>query len=138
MSKFVKQVFLATLMLFGSSSNVNPLKCVSINNQECKVRSEIVNVNNNEPLFFPFSIKTSKYSGSCNNISDFYAKLCVPNIIKTSNIKVFNLMSRTKETKQIEWYENCKCKCKLDVSVCNDDAADDAGVKINAAVNARN
>ena len=51
-------------------SSVNPLKCVSINNQECKIRSEIVKVNSNEPIFYPFSIRTSKCSGSCNNIND--------------------------------------------------------------------
>ena len=63
-------------MFFGFNlSDINPLECVSINNKECKVRPEIVNVNTNEPVFFPFSIKTRKYSGSCNNINDPYAKL---------------------------------------------------------------
>ena len=74
---FVKRIFLSAIMFFGCSlSNVNPLKCVSVNNQECKVKSEIVNINSNEPVFFPFSIKTSKSSGSCNNINDPYAN-CV-------------------------------------------------------------
>ena len=58
MFKFVKQTFVST-MFFGSLSSLNPLECVSLNNQECKVRAEIVNVNSNEPLFYPFSIKTS-------------------------------------------------------------------------------
>ena len=61
-------MFVSTLILFGSLSSANPLECVSMNNQECKVRPEVVNVNSNEPLFYPFSIKTSKCSGSCNNI----------------------------------------------------------------------
>ena len=68
-------------------------------NQECKVRPEIINANNNEPVFYPFSIKTSKCSGSCNNINDPYAKICVPNVIKDLNVKLFNLMSRTNENK---------------------------------------
>ena len=51
-------------------------------NHECKVRPKIVNVNNDEPVFYPFSIKTSKYSGSCNNINDPYAKMCVLDVIK--------------------------------------------------------
>ena len=72
-------------------SNVNPLKRISKNNQECKVRPEIVNVNGDEPVCFPFSIKTSKCSGSCNNINDPYAKLSVPDVVKNINIKVFNL-----------------------------------------------
>ena len=42
---FVKQIFISAMMLFGCNlSSVNSLKCVSINNQECKVRPQIVNV----------------------------------------------------------------------------------------------
>ena len=73
-----------------------------MNNQECKVRTKIININNNEPLFYPFSVKVNKCSGSCNNISDPYAKLCAPDIIKNINIKVFNLMSFSTQTKHIE------------------------------------
>ena len=119
MLKYTKKIFVSTKMLFGSLSNVTPLKCISMNNQECKVRSEIVNINSNEPLFYPFSIKTSKCGGSCNNINDPYAKLCVPDIAKNLSIKVFNLMSRTNENRHIKWHETCKRKCRLDASACN-------------------
>ena len=71
-------------------------------NKECKVRLEIINVNSDEPVFYPFSIKTSKCSGSCNNINDPYAKMCVPDVVKNLNVKVFNQMSRTNETRHIE------------------------------------
>ena len=115
---FIKKVFhigsLFLLSLVGTTS----LSCISMNNQACKVRPEIVNVNSNEPVFYPFSIKTSKCSGSCKNINDPYPKICVPNAIKDLNVKVFNIMSRTKETRHIKWHETCKCKCRLDVSVC--------------------
>ena len=47
----------------------NKLKCVSMNNQECRIRPEIINVNNNEPLFYPYSGEINKCSGSCNNIN---------------------------------------------------------------------
>ena len=50
MLKLIKKIFISTMMLFGSLSNVNLLKCISMGNQECKVKSEIVNVNSNEPL----------------------------------------------------------------------------------------
>ena len=46
------------------------LSCISMNNQECKVRPEIINVNSDELVFYPFSIKTTKFSGRCNNIND--------------------------------------------------------------------
>ena len=90
-----------------------------MNNQKCKVRTEIVNVNSDEPVLYPFSIKTSKYSGSCNNINDPYATMCVSDVVKNLNVKVFNLMSKTNETRHIGWHETCKCKCRLDASVCN-------------------
>ena len=119
MFKFIKQIFVSTLMFFGSLSSVNSLEYVLIKNQECKLRLEIVNINSNESLFYLFSIKTSKCSGSCNNINNPYAKLCVADVAKNLNIQVFNLMSRTNETKHIKWYETCKCKCRLDANVWN-------------------
>ena len=87
--------------------------------QECKVRSEILNVNSNEPVFYPYSIKTSKCSGIFNNMNDPYAKLCVADVVRNMDIKVFNIMSRTNETRHVKCYETCKCKCRLDASVCN-------------------
>ena len=39
-------------------------------NYEFKVRPELVNVNSNEPVFHPISIKTSKCSGSCMQVFD--------------------------------------------------------------------
>ena len=39
----------------------NALKCASMNNQERKVRPKIVNVNSNEPSFYPCDVKISKF-----------------------------------------------------------------------------
>ena len=77
----------------------NALKCVSMNKKECKGRPEIINMNSNEPSCYPYSVKISKCSGSCNNINDPYAKLCVSYACKIMNVKVFNLISRTNETR---------------------------------------
>ena len=80
----LKNVFFTVMMFFGCNLlSVNPLKGISMNNQECKARPEVTNVNSDKPVFFPFSIKTSKCSGSCNNINDSYAKLCVADVVKT-------------------------------------------------------
>ena len=73
-----------------------------MNNQTCKARPEIINVNSNNPVFYPFNIKTSKCSGNWNNINDPYAKICVPDVIKDLNIKVYNLMSRNNEARHIK------------------------------------
>ena len=68
--------------MFIKLSKYNPVKLHFLNNQACKVKPEIINVNSNEPVFYPFSIKTSKYSGSCNNINDPYGKICALDAVK--------------------------------------------------------
>ena len=116
---FIKKIFYIGSLFLSGLVGTTSLNCISMKDQECKVRPEIINVNSNEPVFYPFSIKTSKCSGSCNNINEPYAKICVSNVIKDLNVKVFNLMSRTNETRHIKWHETCKCKCRLDASICN-------------------
>ena len=101
-----------------SSSITGALNCVSMNNQKYKVRPKIVDMNSNNPMCYPFSINVNKYSGNCNNINDPYAKIFVPVIIKDLDVRVFNLMSRTNETRH-KWYETCKCICRLDKIICN-------------------
>ena len=66
MFRFIKKVFLVAMSFFGC----NALECVSLNNQECKIRPEIININSNEHLFHPYSVKLDKCSGSCNNVND--------------------------------------------------------------------
>ena len=90
-----------------------------MNNQECKTRTEIINLNTNEPMFYPYSININRCKGSCNTINDPYAKTCVPDQIKDANVKVFNLISRTNETRHIKWHRTCKCRCRLDASIYN-------------------
>ena len=106
-------------MTFFNLPNVDSLEYVSMNNPECKIRTEIINLNNNEPIFYSYNIKINRCRGSCNTIDYSYAKICVPDEIKNTNVKVFNLMSRTNETRHIKWHKTCKCKCRLDASICN-------------------
>ena len=74
MFKIVKQIFISTMFFGYNLSRVNSLECISMKNQECKVRQEIVNVNSKEPIFYPFSIRISRCSGSCNSINNDYPK----------------------------------------------------------------
>ena len=64
-------MFFTAMMFFGC----NTLKCVLMNNQKCRARPEVININSNEPLFYPYNIKINKCSGSCNDINDPHAKL---------------------------------------------------------------
>ena len=114
--RFVKKVFFLGLTILSNFTNA--LNCISMKNQECKTRPQVINIDSNNPIFYPFSIKINKCSGNCNNINNPYAKICVPDIIKNLNVKVFNLMSRTNETRFIKWHEKCKCECRLDAIAC--------------------
>ena len=72
---FIKKMFFTGLRILSSVNliAVTPLRCISMINQECKVGSEVVNVNSNEPVFYPFSIITYKCSGTCNmNMNDIH------------------------------------------------------------------
>ena len=128
-------MFFIGLTVLSGFASVNSLSCISMKNQKCKPRPQIVNVNRDEPVFFPFNIETSKCSGSCNNINYSHAKICVFNVVKNLNVKVFNLMSRTNEqdtqndTKRV----NVSVSLRLIFVIINN-----AGIKINADVNAKN
>ena len=69
MFSFVKKVFFLGLTVL-SSSITSALKCISLNNQKCKVRPKIVNVSSNNPIFYPFNVKIDRCSGNCNSIND--------------------------------------------------------------------
>ena len=108
---FIKRCFFTGLVFLSTLTGINSLSCISMNNQECKVKPQIVNVNGDDAVFFPYSVKASKCSGTCNNVNNPLAKFYVPDVVKNINVKVFNLVSGTNETKPIEWHETCKFKC---------------------------
>ena len=62
----------------------------------------------------------NKCSGDCSTINDPMAKLCVPEVVKDLNVKVFNMMARINETRKVVWHETCKCVCRLTSAICND------------------
>ena len=120
----IKKLFFTGLAILSNFSSINslnaiPLSCISMSNQECRTRTQVAKVNedenSNNPIFYPFSIKINK----CSNINNPYAKICVLDVLKDSNVKVFNLMSRTNETRYGEWHEMRKYECKFVTNVCN-------------------
>ena len=108
------------ISLFGIIET-KALECVSVVNQKCMPRPKILDVNEGvgEALFYLCNVLVNKCSGSCNTLDDPMAKLCVPNIIKRVNIKVYNFLTRLNETRNVLWHESCKCVCRLNSSVCN-------------------
>ena len=119
MFRFIKKCLFVGSLSLSNLVSTTALSCISMSNQACKARPGIININSNNLGFYPFSIKTNKCSSNCNNVNDPYVKMCVPGVVKDLNVKVFNLRSRTNETRHIKWHETCRCKCRLDAMACN-------------------
>ena len=109
-----------TISLF-SILKVRALECVSVVNHKCMRRPKILDVSEGvgEALFYPYNVQVNKCSGSCNTLDNHIEKLCVPNVIKGLNMKVYNFLRMLNETCNVLWHESCKCVCKLNSSVCN-------------------
>ena len=93
------------ISLFGTIKTKS-LECISVVNQECMPRPKILDVNEGvgEALFYPY-VLINKYSGSCNTLDDPMAKMCVPNIVKRINTKVYIFLMRLNETPNVLWHE---------------------------------
>ena len=50
-------MFFTGLAFLSVLTSVNSLSCISMNNQECEVRPQIVNFNGNDPVLFPLILK---------------------------------------------------------------------------------
>ena len=84
MFRFLKQIFVSAMNFFGCNvSSVNSSKYISMNNQAYKIRPVLININSNEPLFYPYNIKVNKCSGSCNNINDLMQNCVFLMLLKT-------------------------------------------------------
>ena len=112
MFRFVKKVLILVLI-----STANSLKCISLKNQECKVRKVIVD---NKYMAFPYKISANKCVGSCNNITNPHSRVCIPDIVKNVTVKMFDQKKLENTTKQVQFHEICKCVCKINSSVCSE------------------
>ena len=107
MLEFVKRIMVVIGVDIVGFVGYNAIKCVSMSNQECRTRPIIVNINSNVPLCYLDSTFDNKWGGSGNDINNPFNKLWVSDKIKDIIIKVFNLMTRTNETRYISWHELC-------------------------------
>ena len=98
---------------------VNALECLSVINEECKPRPKTLDVNEGivEASFYPYNVLVNKCSGSCNTLDDPMARICVLNIIKNVNIKVYNFLMRLNETRNVLWHESYKCNSRLKIII---------------------
>ena len=116
-----KMKIISLLISLFSIIKTKALECVSVVNQKCMPRLKILDVNEGigEALFYLYNVLVNKCSGSCNTLDNPIEQLCVPNVIKGLNLKVYNFLAMLNETRNVLWHESCKCVCKLNSSVCN-------------------
>ena len=67
---FIKKIFYIGSLCLSTLVSAISLSCISLKNQECKVRPKIADINNDNPIFYPFSFKINKCSGNCNDINN--------------------------------------------------------------------
>ena len=127
MSGFIKKIFIELLSAFttrrfdGSlASNSNRhLKCVSWNNRSYQARPTFVDINSIETVFYSFTVSVNRCGGSSSTADDTYARVCVPDKVKSMNVIVFSLILWVNETRVLVQHESCECKCGLNESACN-------------------
>ena len=91
------------LISLFSMIKTKALECVSVVNRKCMPRPKVLDVNEGvgEALFSPYNVLVNKCSGSCDTLDDPMARLCVPNIVKKVNMKVYNFLMRVNETRNV-------------------------------------
>ena len=104
-----------------------------MNNQECKINPQIININKDNLFFYPYSTQVNKCSGICNNINSKDAKLYVSDVVQDINLKLFNIVLRTNETRHIKWHENVNADQMQEFVVINN-----VETKINVDVSVNN
>ena len=114
--RFAKNIFFIGLTILSNFTNVSSLKCISMSNQPCKATPDIVNVNINNPIFYPFSIKAIECSSNCNNINDPYSKIVCNDKQSWNEDKCTceckELIEKGVCDKRYIWNpSNCECEC---------------------------
>ena len=101
--KIYKMRVINLLISLFSIIKTKALECVSVVNRKCTPRPKILDVNEGvgEALFDPFNVLVNKCSGSCDTLDNPMAKLCIRNIIKRVNMKVYNFWMRLSETRKV-------------------------------------
>ena len=101
------------------SNSKSPVKCVTLNSRPCQARTAFPNISFDETLFYLFTICVKNCGRRFYTINDTYARVCVPDEVKSMNATVFYLVTGIYETRFIVQNKSCKYKCRLNNNACN-------------------
>ena len=88
---------------------------MSLNNEKCKSRPFLIDLNPIKLKYYPFMITLEKCNGSCNTLSKISGRVCVPNKTKNLKLNAFNLITRTNTSKALIKHVSCKCNVNLTI-----------------------
>ena len=92
-------------------------KFVSLSNQKCTAKSNLINLYPNECTqglcFYPFVVNLDRCVGSCNTFEYLYNKVCVPNKTEDFNLCVFSMMAGINESKILTKQVPYKCTIQI-------------------------
>ena len=117
--RFVKKVLFTGLTILSSFTNANSLSFISMTNQVRKQDLKLLILTVIIPYFILLVSKQVNVLVIVIILMIDTQEICVLDVVKDLNVKVFNLLSRTNERRHIIWHETCKCICRLDAIVCN-------------------
>ena len=84
-------------LLISTVNASDHTNCVSLSNQKYEIQPTFVNLHSNEYSqefrYYPFTVKSGKYVGSCNTLNNLSDKVSVPNKTENLNLNVFNMIT---------------------------------------------
>ena len=101
--KLIRQTFVASSSFSGSLAT----KCMSLNDEPCLVRPNLIDLNPNELYYYPFMVSLDRCDGSCNTLDYPSDRLCVPNRAEDVNLNVFKMITRMNEAKALTKHVSC-------------------------------
>ena len=70
---------------------------MSLNNEQCKIKPALIDLNPAELKYYPYTINLDKCNGSCNTLSEISDRICAPDKTENVNLNFFTLIARTNE-----------------------------------------
>ena len=132
MPGFIKQMVIALMLVLLCFGGSLAIKCVSINNQPCMVRSILIDLNPNELFYYYYCyyyyyyyyyysliISMKRCNGSYCTVEDQVGIIYVLNEMEDINLRVFTTMKGINESKILAKHISYECRCNFNGRKCN-------------------
>ena len=94
-------------------------KFISVNKELCFARPNLIDLNPNQLHYYQFMVNLDRCFGSCITFNNPSGRICIPNKTENKNLNVFNMITRTNESRTLKKHISCNCRCKRDGKKCS-------------------